>query len=295
MDRIPPLLPFGDREGEGLVEDGGEAVDERHLGHDGVEQVGPEVGHRAHEQPAGAAAAGGQAVGAGPALGDQVVGAGDEVGERVHLVQELPVVVPVTAQLAPAANVSDREHDAAVEEADAATPRTSGRSRPRRSRSRRATSGRGRRSGARAGTRSRSGSACRRARSPRPGGSRTARGRSPGTGWRFTRRRGARRRVVVVGRGRHHQRRVLVADGHPRRTRGCRPATRSTPRRASRSRGRRPPRRRRRGSAPGVVRRRRRAPTPPGSRRTRRRRRGGCRPAPGGRSSTKRGPVSRPA
>ena len=54
----------------------------------------------------------------------------------------------------------------------------------------------------RAGTRSRSAPGCRRARSPTRAGSRTARGRSPSTGWRFTSVDGARRRVVVVGRGR---------------------------------------------------------------------------------------------
>ena len=84
-----------------------------------AEQVGAQVRDRAHEQPAGAPAARGEAVRARVALRDEVLGAGDEVGERVRLVlSSLPSSYQLAAELAAAAHVRDREHEAAVEQAD---------------------------------------------------------------------------------------------------------------------------------------------------------------------------------
>src|SRR5579875_2670929 len=46
----------------------------------------------------------------------QVLGAGDEVGEGVALAQHLAVVIPAAAELAAAADVRDRVHEAAVQQ-----------------------------------------------------------------------------------------------------------------------------------------------------------------------------------
>ena len=53
------------------------------------------------------------------ALRDERLGARDEVGERVGLVIEAAVFVPAPAQLAAAAHVRDRAHEAAIEQRDA--------------------------------------------------------------------------------------------------------------------------------------------------------------------------------
>ena len=63
MHRVAPLLPLGDRERQRLVGHGRHDVDERHLGDDGREQVRAQVGHRTHQQTAGAAAPDGEASG----------------------------------------------------------------------------------------------------------------------------------------------------------------------------------------------------------------------------------------
>ena len=81
--------------------------------------------------------------GAVASLVHEVLRARDEVGERVRLVQQLAVVVPTATHLAAAAHVRDREHDTAVEQADARRRKRRDRWRSRRSRSRRAASARG--------------------------------------------------------------------------------------------------------------------------------------------------------
>ena len=54
-----------------------------------------------------------------PLLRVQELRAGDEVGEGVHLLHHPPVVVPGLAQVAPAADVGDGHHEAAVEQGQA--------------------------------------------------------------------------------------------------------------------------------------------------------------------------------
>ena len=69
-------------------------VDERDLGDDRREQVGPQVRDRAHEQAARAAAPRDEPRRRRVALRDERLGARDEVGERVGLVVEAAVLVP---------------------------------------------------------------------------------------------------------------------------------------------------------------------------------------------------------
>ena len=91
-------------------------VDERHFGDDRREQVGAQVGHRAHEEAAGTSAASHEARGRRIPVRDQVLRAGDEVGEGVGLVLEPSGLVPRATHLAAAPDVGDREDEAAVEQ-----------------------------------------------------------------------------------------------------------------------------------------------------------------------------------
>ena len=79
-----------------------------------AEQLGGLVEDGAHQQSARTATLDGQLVGTRASLIDQVSRAGDEVAECVRLVLHLAVLVPRAAHLAATANVSDREHEAAV-------------------------------------------------------------------------------------------------------------------------------------------------------------------------------------
>ena len=80
---------------------------------------GPRLADGADQQSAGAAAPGRKPVVAGVAVFDQVVGAGKKVGESVDLGQGLALLVPGASQLAAAADMRDRVHDAAVEQREA--------------------------------------------------------------------------------------------------------------------------------------------------------------------------------
>jgi len=113
---VPPLLPFAHGERQIGVEHGGQAVDERHLGHQGGEELGGSVGHRSDEEPPGGPAAPGQRIRTGDALCHEVPCAGDEVTERVGLVFHPPVLVPRPTHLAPAAHVCHGEDHAPVEQ-----------------------------------------------------------------------------------------------------------------------------------------------------------------------------------
>ncbi len=118
-DGVAPLLPLADGEREGVVEHGGQAVDEGDLGHHGPEQLGREVDDRAHQHAPGRPAPGGEQVGGGETPSHEVAGAVDEVGEGVRLGRQLPVLVPLPAELAPAAHVGDGEDEAPVEQREA--------------------------------------------------------------------------------------------------------------------------------------------------------------------------------
>ncbi len=116
LQRVSPLVPFGDRQRQRRVQDRGQRVDERHRGQDAGEQVGRHVGHRPHQQPACAATVGHQILRPGDVGVDEMRCHRDEVGEGVPLLQHLAVLVPRPAQLAAATHVRDREHHAAVEQ-----------------------------------------------------------------------------------------------------------------------------------------------------------------------------------
>ena len=94
-------------------------VHERDLRDDGMEEVGPHVRDRAHEEAARASALDDEPVFRRDLLRDERLRGRDEVGERVLLLQHLPVVVPLLAHLAAAADVRDGDDDAPVEEAQA--------------------------------------------------------------------------------------------------------------------------------------------------------------------------------
>ena len=82
--------------------------------------------HRAHEEPAVAAALDGEPPGARVPGRHQVLGAGDEVVEHVLLLRRLPGVVPGLAELAAAAQVGVGEDAAVVEPEPQAAGRTPG-------------------------------------------------------------------------------------------------------------------------------------------------------------------------
>ena len=115
--RVAPLLELAHGEGQRLVEHGVDHVHERHLRDDGLPQIRPHVGDRAHQEPARAAALDDEPVAAAVLPGQEELGGGDEVGEGVLLLHQAPVVVPRLAHLAAAPDVGHGEDDAAVEEA----------------------------------------------------------------------------------------------------------------------------------------------------------------------------------
>ncbi len=117
VDRVAPLLPLEHGEGQGLVQDGREAVDEGNLGHDRPEQLGGQVGDRAHQEAAGARPPGHQAVRGGESFVDEGPGAGHEIGEGRGLGGQLPLLVPPAAHLPAAPDVGDGEDEPAVEQA----------------------------------------------------------------------------------------------------------------------------------------------------------------------------------
>ena len=88
-------------------------VEQRHLAHDGAEQVGTLRDHGAHEQASVGAALDGEVILVGIFLGDQVLGGGDHVVEDILFLVEHAGAVPVFAELGPAAQVGDGV-DAAV-------------------------------------------------------------------------------------------------------------------------------------------------------------------------------------
>ena len=115
-DRIAPLGPFRRGERQRLVEDRVQHVDERHLGDDRAEQVGPHVRDRAHQQAAGRAALRDQLARRRPAMRHQVFGGRDEIVERVRLLGELAVPVPAPALFRAAAHMRDGENESAIDQ-----------------------------------------------------------------------------------------------------------------------------------------------------------------------------------
>jgi hypothetical protein len=116
LQRIAPLVPFGDGQRQRGVQDGGQRIDERHLGQHPGEHVRGQVQHRADQQTAGAAAEGHQVGRPGQPGTHQMLGDRDEIGETVRLVQQLAVLVPEPAQFPAAADMRDGEHHATVQQ-----------------------------------------------------------------------------------------------------------------------------------------------------------------------------------
>ena len=114
---VAPLQPLLGGERDRRVRHRVDHVHEGDVGNHRLEQVGAHVDDRAHEQPAGAASADRQPVALRVALRHQVLGGGDEIGERVLLVEQPPLLVPLTPHLLTAADVGDGVNDAAVEQA----------------------------------------------------------------------------------------------------------------------------------------------------------------------------------
>ncbi len=115
--RIPPLLPFDDRERERLVQHRVHDIDERDLSDDRPEAPGVQVDGCADRESPCARAAYGDLAGISVARVGQVSGRVDQVGERVHLVGQLALLVPGLPHFPATAHVSDRVNDATIEQA----------------------------------------------------------------------------------------------------------------------------------------------------------------------------------
>ncbi len=116
--RVAPLVVFVGGERNAGVEHGGDHIDERHLRDHHAIVLRRHVGHRAHQQAAGATTGCGNAVLGGVPLGDQTAGDIDKVIEGVFLVQQLAIVVPLAPHFLAAADVRDGIHHTAVQQAD---------------------------------------------------------------------------------------------------------------------------------------------------------------------------------
>lgn len=112
---IPDGTEFGDIEGTVRVEFDAEHVVEADVGDDGASEGGVLGEEGTHEEPTVAAAFDGEFVGLGVAFGDEVPGAGGEVVEDILFSGEIASEVPILAEFAAAADVSDGVDAAAVE------------------------------------------------------------------------------------------------------------------------------------------------------------------------------------
>ena len=82
----------------------------------GAEQVGTEIGDRAHKEAAGRAALDRDTSGVAVALAQQELRRLNEVGDGGALLHHLAGIVPWVAELAAAANVRIGDHHAAIEQ-----------------------------------------------------------------------------------------------------------------------------------------------------------------------------------
>ena len=85
---------------------------------DAGKKLGSEVCDRAHKKTARASAPGEEFVSLRVALGNQVLAAGDKVGKSVPFFQKLAVVIPGTAEIFAAADMSHGVDESAVEKAE---------------------------------------------------------------------------------------------------------------------------------------------------------------------------------
>ncbi len=117
--RVAPLVVLASGEGDGLVQHGGDHVDERHLGHYASIELGRLIDHCPHQQAAGAAAHGIDLIFCAIALRYQWLGDVDEVVEGILFFQQLAIFVPVAAQLLTATDVGDGVDEAPIQQAQA--------------------------------------------------------------------------------------------------------------------------------------------------------------------------------
>ena len=120
LERVAPFRPLDRGQRQARVEHGVQDVDERHLGDDAAPQLGPQVGDRAHQHAAGAAALDRDPAGA--ACSPRATRYSAQAMKSVKLLGfsvELAVAVPAVAHLVAATDMGVGEGDAAVEEAEA--------------------------------------------------------------------------------------------------------------------------------------------------------------------------------
>ena len=117
LPRVAPFVPLTGRQRNTRVQHGGDAVDERDLRDHGPPLPRGHGEHRPLQQAAGGQAAGDDLVRGRPAVRGQGLRDRDEVGERVPLAVQPPIEPPPPAAFATAADVCDRVHVAAVQQA----------------------------------------------------------------------------------------------------------------------------------------------------------------------------------
>src|SRR5207302_10485125 len=115
---VAPLFVLIDREWNRLVEHGRQRVHERHLSDGAGEELGTLVEHRADQEAPGAPTPNGKVIRVCVTTNNQLLRGGDEVVEGVGLLQELPILVPLPAELSPTSDVGDCETESPVEEAE---------------------------------------------------------------------------------------------------------------------------------------------------------------------------------
>ncbi|MNF74733.1 hypothetical protein D3C84_567730 [compost metagenome] len=117
--RVAPLVVLPCGEGNGLVQHGGDHVDEGHLGHHAAIELGRLVDDGPHQQAAGAAAHGVDLIPGAITLGHQCLGHVDEVVEGILFLQQFAIFIPGTPQLLATPDVGDGIDEASVQQAQA--------------------------------------------------------------------------------------------------------------------------------------------------------------------------------
>ncbi len=117
--RITPFLVFADGKRERRIKHGVQHVDEGDMGNDHAKKLGAHVRHRAHEEPASAAALNHEFFRRRVSMRNQVFGSSDKVRERIALLFHAASVVPRLSELAASADVRDGVDHATVQQARA--------------------------------------------------------------------------------------------------------------------------------------------------------------------------------
>ena len=119
MQRIAPLVPFGDGQRQRRIKDRGQRVHERHIRLHARIAFRSHVGDRPHQQAARRAAVRHRTQRRGQSGALQRARGVDEILKRMLLVEQVPLLVPGASHLAAAADVRHGVQHAAVEHADA--------------------------------------------------------------------------------------------------------------------------------------------------------------------------------